>query len=105
MGLTINTLKKQEEDMFEKITTGTDLSYYILDRRVYLNKAKDGCCEEGNPAAAFLLGNKGTRIPAEYAKQIGLLKLGSKPEDTAKPEAPKEKEKGKDKSKGKGKDK
>lgn len=97
--------------MFEKITTGTDLSYYILDRRVYLNKEKTKCCEEGNPAAAFLLGTKGTRIPAKYAESIGLLKLGSKPkpepEDTAQPEAPKEKEKGKeqDKAKGKGKDK
>ena len=91
------------------VTTATKLSYYILDRRVYLNKDKTGCCEEGSPKAATLLGTEGTRIPEDYAKKIGLLKLGSKtnPEEEAKPEAPKEKAKDKkqDKAKGKAKDK
>ncbi len=45
---------------------------YVLDRKVYVNAAKDKVVDEGDPEAAFLLGVPGTTIDEMEARRIGL---------------------------------
>lgn len=43
-----------------------------LDRRLWLTADKDGVVEDGDPNAAFLLGNEGTEIADEEAERLGV---------------------------------
>ena len=87
----------------EKIVTGNQKAYYVLDRRIWLNKDKTTYCEEGSEDARFLLGTPGTRVPEDFAKEIGLVT--SEKKKAAPKSVNKSKGKGKDKSKDKGKGK
>lgn len=83
----------------EKIITGNQKAYYVLDRRVYLNADKTDVCEEGSKEARYLLGTAGTRVPEDFAKEIGLVT--SEKKKSAPKSVNKSKSKGKDKGKGK----
>lgn len=43
-----------------------------LDRRLWLNADRTKVVEDGDPEAAFLLGNEGTEIPDDEAKRLGV---------------------------------
>lgn len=47
---------------------------FVLDRYLYLNATKDKVLEEGDTAAAFVLGGPGSTIPRAEAERLGLLK-------------------------------
>lgn len=73
---------------------GSEGERITVDRRVWLNAARDAIVEDGDPAAAFLYATEGKRVPREEAERLGLLvgkgakrsapaedKQASKPED------------------------
>ncbi len=43
-----------------------------LDRRLWLTADKESVVEDGDPKAAFLLGNEGTEVPDDEAKRLGV---------------------------------
>lgn len=43
-----------------------------LDRKLWLTADKDRVVEDGDPAAAFLLGNEGTTVPNDEAERLGI---------------------------------
>lgn len=70
MALKVTTLKDQEEE--EKVTN------YALKERLWLTADRDKAVKDGDPDAAFLLGNEGDEIPAEQAKDLGLTSTTKK---------------------------
>lgn len=46
-----------------------------LDRKLWLTADREKVVEDGDPNAAFLLGNEGSEVPDDEAKRLG---LGSK---------------------------
>ena len=55
----------------------------FLDRRLWLTADREGVVEDGDPKAAFLLGNEGTEVPDAEAKRLG-VKAKSAPANKAK---------------------
>lgn len=53
----------------------------ILDRKVWLTADKGEVVEDGDPRAAFLLGNEGVEIPDDEAKRLGLAPRVEQPVD------------------------
>lgn len=47
-----------------------------LDRKLWLTADREKVVEDGDPKAAFLLGNEGAEVPDDEAKRLGLT--GSK---------------------------
>lgn len=54
-----------------------------LDRRLWLTADREEVVEDGDPKAAFLLGNEGTEVPDEEAKRLG-VKAKAAPANKAK---------------------
>ena len=46
---------------------------FTLDRRLWLTADQSRVVEDGDPAAAFLLGSAGKRVTDEVAKRYGLV--------------------------------
>lgn len=55
----------------------------LLDRKLWLTEDRAKVVEDGDPNAAFLLGNEGTEVPDDEAKRLG-VKAKSAPANKAK---------------------
>lgn len=52
---------------------------FVLDRELYLTEDKKTVVEANDPRARFVLGVKGSEIPDELARELGLDKKATKP--------------------------
>ena len=56
---------------------------HTLDRKLWLTPDKDRVVEDGDPEAAFLLGNEGTEVSDDEAERLGLIKAAKEPANKA----------------------
>ncbi len=68
-----------------------------LERKLWLTADKSEVVEDGDPAAAFLLGLPGDEIPVSEAHRLGIKARPAKPAKEAEPEGNKEAPPGADK--------
>lgn len=68
-----------------------------LDRKLWLTADRDSVVEDGDPGAAFLLGNKGTEITDAEALRLGLKQAKKSADKKADEPANKARKAGEDK--------